>query len=50
MEGIKDLFAFLWARKKWWLVPVVIALVIMGAALAMAAGSGAVSPFIYTLF
>jgi hypothetical protein len=37
------------ARKKWWLVPVITVLVIVGGLLVLAQGS-AVAPFIYTVF
>lgn len=48
-ELIKDLFAFMRERKKYWLVPVVVVLVLLGALLVLAQGS-AIAPFIYTLF
>ena len=44
-----ELWAFLKARKKWWLTPVVVVLVILGALIVFAQGS-ALAPFIYTLF
>jgi len=46
---MKDLFQFLWAKKKFWLFPVVIVLLIIGV-LMVYIGSTALSPFIYTLF
>jgi len=46
---IKELFAYMGARKKWWLLPVVIVLVLFGGLLILAQGS-AVAPFIYTVF
>ena len=48
MEIIKDLWGFLKERKKWWLLPMIMILLLMGI-LIMASGS-AVAPFIYTLF
>jgi competence protein ComGC len=36
-------------RKKWWLVPMIIVLLLIGALIFLSAGS-AVAPFIYTLF
>jgi hypothetical protein len=48
-DFIKDLFAFTRERKKYWLVPIVIVLVLLGAILVLAQGS-AVAPFIYALF
>jgi hypothetical protein len=49
LDTIKDLWNFLKERKKWWLVPVVIVLVLVGALLILSSGT-AVAPFVYTLF
>lgn len=49
METLKDLWDFLKVRKKWWLVPILVALGLVGL-LAVAGGSSALSPFIYTVF
>jgi len=46
---VGELFEFLWARKLWWIVPMVIALVLFGVLLILTQGS-ALAPFIYTLF
>tara|TARA_B100000795_G_C22756562_1_gene421759 strand:- start:1055 stop:1195 length:141 start_codon:yes stop_codon:yes gene_type:complete len=46
---MKELFQYLWIKKKFWLIPVVIVLVLIGF-LIVFAGSSALSPFIYTLF
>jgi hypothetical protein len=46
---IKELWSFLRARKKLWLAPIIIVMVLLGALLIAAQGS-AVAPFIYTLF
>jgi hypothetical protein len=46
---IKEFWEFLRARKKWWLAPIVLFLLFMGAILVFAKGS-ALAPFIYTLF
>jgi hypothetical protein len=46
---IGELFRFLWARRLWWLLPMMIVLVAIVALLVFAQGS-AVAPFIYTLF
>lgn len=46
---IKELWEFLRARKKWWLAPIVLFLVLVGTLLVLAEGS-AVAPLIYTLF
>ena len=44
-----ELLQFFWARKLWWLVPVAIALLLVGL-LTVVASSSPVAPFIYTLF
>jgi hypothetical protein len=49
MDFIKELFSFLKARKKLWLAPIIIVMVIIGGLLIFAQGS-VVAPFIYTLF
>ena len=46
---VGELFEFLWARKLWWLVPMVVVLVLFGVLLILTQGS-ALAPFIYTLF
>jgi Family of unknown function (DUF5989) len=46
---LKELWAYLSARKKWWLMPVLVVLLLMGCLLILAQGS-AVAPFIYTIF
>jgi len=48
-ELFVDLVAFMKVRKKFWLLPIIIVLVLLGALLVFAQGS-AVAPFIYTLF
>lgn len=49
MSIVGELWEFLKVRKKFWLMPVVLAMLIFGALLVFAQGS-AVAPFIYTLF
>ena len=46
---LKDLWAFMRERKKFWLLPIVVVLVLLGGLLIIAQGS-AIAPFIYTLF
>jgi hypothetical protein len=46
---LKEFFAFLRARKKWWLTPIVVFMLALGALLVFAKGS-ALAPFIYSLF
>lgn len=49
LDLLKDLWAFMRERKKFWLAPIIVVLVLLGALLVLAQGS-AVAPFIYTLF
>ena len=46
---VGELVGFLWARKLWWMAPLVVVLVIIGFLLVTAQGS-ALAPFIYTIF
>jgi len=46
---ITELWAFLRIRKKWWLLPILIMIVLLGLILVFAQGS-ALAPFIYTVF
>ena len=46
---VGELLRFLWARKLWWLIPMIIALFVFGVIFILSA-SGVLSPFIYTLF
>ncbi|MGF1642060.1 MAG: DUF5989 family protein [Thiotrichales bacterium] len=46
---LKDLWGFMRERKKFWLLPIMLLLVVLGGLLVLAQGS-AVAPFIYTLF
>ncbi len=49
MEFLKELWVFLRVRKKLWLAPIIIVMLIIGGLLILAKGS-VVAPFIYTLF
>ena len=44
-----ELWAFMKVRKKWWLLPIIVAMVAVGALLVFSQGS-ALAPFIYTIF
>ena len=44
-----ELWSFMKERKKWWLAPVILVMVIVGTLLVFAQGS-ALAPFIYTIF
>ena len=46
---LKEFWEFLKVRKKWWLAPIVLFLLLLGALIVFTEGS-AVAPFIYTLF
>jgi hypothetical protein len=49
MSLVRELWAFLRIRKKWWLLPVLLVLFLVGSLLVFAQGS-ALAPFIYTIF
>jgi hypothetical protein len=49
MSILAELWSFMRVRKKYWLAPIVILLVVFGGLIILAQGS-AVAPFIYTLF
>jgi hypothetical protein len=46
---VNELLSFLWQRKLWWLIPMVVVLLVFGLLLVFASASG-IGPFIYTLF
>ncbi len=48
-QFLKEFWRFLRARKKLWLLPIVIAMLVLGGLLVLAQGS-VLAPFIYTLF
>jgi len=49
LDLLKDLWAFMHERKKFWLAPIIIVLLLLGILIVFAQGS-AVAPFIYALF
>ena len=49
MEFLSDLWAFLKVRKKFWLLPIIIVLLLFGVLIVLSSGS-AIAPFIYTIF
>jgi hypothetical protein len=49
MSFLKELWKYLRVRKKFWLLPILIVMLVLGGLLVLAQGS-AVAPFIYTLF
>jgi uncharacterized protein DUF5989 len=46
---MRELWAFMRVRKKWWLLPVIVLMVLVGSLIAFAQGS-ILAPFIYTIF
>jgi len=49
MDLLKDLWGFMKGRKKFWLAPVIVALLLLGFLIVIGGGSS-IAPFIYTLF
>jgi hypothetical protein len=49
MSLLRELWAFMKVRKKWWLLPIIAVLLAVGSLLVFAQGS-ALAPFIYTIF
>ncbi len=49
MDFLKELWDFLRARKKLWLLPIIVIMLVLGGLLVLAQGS-VIAPFIYTLF
>ena len=49
MSLLKEFWLFLRVRKKWWLLPIILVMLLLGTLLVFAQGS-ALAPFIYTIF
>jgi hypothetical protein len=49
MDFLKDLWGFLQIRKKFWLLPIILVLLLFGVLIVMTSGT-AIAPFIYTIF
>ena len=49
MDFLRDLWLYMKERRKFWLLPLIIVLILLGI-LIVFGGSSAVAPFIYTLF
>lgn len=49
LDLIRDLFHFMRERKKFWLAPIIVVLILLGGLLVLLQGS-VIAPFIYTLF
>lgn len=49
LDLLKDLWGFMRVRKKFWLAPIVLVMLLLGGLIVLSQGS-AIAPFIYTLF
>ena len=49
MDFLKDLWGFLKIRKKFWLLPIILVLILFGALIVLTGGT-AIAPFIYAVF
>ena len=49
MDFFDDLWGFLKERKKFWLLPVILTLLVIGGLIVMSSGT-AIAPFVYTIF
>jgi competence protein ComGC len=49
IDFLRELWAFMRTRKKFWLLPIVVVLLMLGVLIVLTQGS-AIAPFIYTLF
>lgn len=49
MDILKDLWGFMRTRKKYWLLPIILIMLLLGGLIVFTSGS-ALAPFIYTLF
>ena len=49
LDLLKDLWGFMRVRKKFWLAPIIIVMLLLGGLIVLSQGS-AIAPFIYTLF
>lgn len=50
MGILGELMSFLWKRKLYWLIPMMVTLLILAVFIVIASTGGAATPFIYTLF
>jgi Family of unknown function (DUF5989) len=49
METLKELWTFMRVRKKFWLAPIILALLLLGGLIILAGGAGVLSPFVYMM-
>jgi hypothetical protein len=50
MGILGELLSFLWARKLYWIIPMIIVLLVFAVLIVLGATAGPAAPFIYTLF
>tara|TARA_B100000767_G_C19730077_1_gene521235 strand:+ start:188 stop:340 length:153 start_codon:yes stop_codon:yes gene_type:complete len=50
MNFIKEFWEFVKFRKKYWLLPLLLVLLLLGALIVLAQGGSAIAPFVYTIF
>jgi hypothetical protein len=48
-DTLKELWAFMRVRKKFWLAPIIISLLLLGMLFIFAGNAGVISPFIYVI-
>jgi hypothetical protein len=49
METLREIWAFMRVRKKFWLAPILLSLILLGLLFVFAGNAGVVSPFVYAL-
>ena len=49
METLKEIWAFMRVRKKFWLAPIILSLILLGLLFVFAGNAGVVSPLVYAL-
>jgi hypothetical protein len=49
LGSVAELLSYLWSRRLWWLIPMVVVLILFGVLMIFAASSG-LGPFIYSIF
>lgn len=49
METLKEIWQFLRVRKKFWLAPIILALMLLGLLIVFAGNSAVISPFVYMM-
>jgi hypothetical protein len=49
MDTVRELWAFMRVRKKFWLAPIILTLLLLGMLIIFAGNAGVISPFIYVL-